>query len=74
MNSPATVLFDKSIALRLRQARESIVKANRAVVVEGYTDVMLAISMGLMVVAAWERADISACQGIAPLCGGLYGL
>lgn len=54
MNSPATVLFDKSQLLYgLRQARESIVKANRAVVVEGYTDVMLAHQHGVsMVVAA----------------------
>lgn len=53
MNSPATVLFDKSQLLYgLRQAREAIVKAGRAVVVEGYTDVLMAHQHGVSTVVA----------------------
>ncbi len=47
MNSPATVLFDKSFALYgLNNARHSIVSTGTAVVVEGYTDVMMAHQFG----------------------------
>ncbi len=53
MNSPATALFDKSQLLYgLRQAREAIVKAGRAVVVEGYTDVLMAHQHGVETVVA----------------------
>ena len=53
MNSPATVLFDKSQQLYgLRQARDSIVKAGRAVVVEGYMDVLMAHQHGVSTVVA----------------------
>lgn len=53
MNSPATVLFDKSQLLYgLRQGRDSIVKAGRAVVVEGYTDVLMAHQHGVSTVVA----------------------
>jgi len=53
MNSPATALFDKSQQLYgLRQGREAIVKAKRAVVVEGYTDVIMAHQHGVQTVVA----------------------
>ena len=53
MNSPATALFDKSQLLYgLRQGREAIVKAGRAVVVEGYTDVLMAHQNGIKTVVA----------------------
>jgi len=43
MNSPATVLFDKSHSLYgLDRSREAISKSGTVVVVEGYTDVMMA--------------------------------
>lgn len=47
MNSPTTVLFDKSNSIYgLEQARHKIVSADLAVVVEGYTDVIMAHSKG----------------------------
>jgi len=53
MNSPATALFDKSQLLYgLRQGRDSIVKASRVVVVEGYTDVLMAHQHGVSTVVA----------------------
>ena len=53
MNSPATALFDKSQLLYgLRQARDAIVKAGRAVVVEGYTDVLMSHQHGVSTVVA----------------------
>lgn len=53
MNSPATVLFDKSRCLYgLYQARHAIVETGTAVVVEGYTDVMMAHQYGFSNVAA----------------------
>ena len=43
INSPTTVLFDKSNSLfGLEQARHQIVSSGAAVVVEGYTDVIMA--------------------------------
>lgn len=43
MNSPATSLFDKSTSLYgLNNARHEMVKTSTAVVVEGYTDVIMA--------------------------------
>lgn len=53
MNSPNTLLFDKSRCLYgLYQARHSIVETGTAVVVEGYTDVMMAHQYGIRNVVA----------------------
>ncbi|MGA1980777.1 MAG: DNA primase [Sedimentisphaerales bacterium] len=47
INSPTTALFDKSNTLYgLEQARHKIVSTGTAVVVEGYTDVIMAHSKG----------------------------
>jgi len=47
MNSPATALFDKSRTVYgLGQAREAIVSSGSAVVVEGYTDCIMAHQFG----------------------------
>jgi DNA primase len=47
INSPATPLFDKGNTLYgLEQARHEIVKTGTAVVVEGYTDVIMAHQFG----------------------------
>ncbi|MFZ0035079.1 MAG: DNA primase [Sedimentisphaerales bacterium] len=47
INSPTTALFDKSNTLYgLEQARHKIVSSGTAVVVEGYTDVIMAHSKG----------------------------
>ena len=53
MNSPATVLFDKSYSLYgLNQARQTISDTGTAVVAEGYTDVMMAHQFGVSNVVA----------------------
>lgn len=53
MNSPATALFDKSNSLYgLDKARHSIVADGTAVVVEGYTDVIIAHQAGCTSVVA----------------------
>ena len=53
MNSPATVLFDKSNSLYgLDKARHSIVSTGTVVVVEGYTDVIMAHQFGCTNVVA----------------------
>ena len=53
LNSPETPLFNKSSCLYgLDQARDSIVKKNLAVVVEGYTDCIMAHQHGLTNVVA----------------------
>jgi len=53
INSPATVLFDKSNALYgLRHARHHIASSGTAVVVEGYTDCIMAHQFGLSNVVA----------------------
>ena len=53
LNSPETPLFDKSSSLYgLDQARDSIVQKNLAVLVEGYTDCMMAHQHGLTNVVA----------------------
>lgn len=53
MNSPSTLLFDKSRCLYgLYQARHSIVETGTAVVVEGYTDVLMAHQHGVRNVVA----------------------
>ena len=53
INSPTTVLFDKSNSLYgLEQARHQIVSAGTAVVVEGYTDCIMAHQFGCTNVVA----------------------
>ncbi|MHC4772098.1 MAG: DNA primase [Planctomycetota bacterium] len=53
MNSPATVLFDKSHSLYgLSQSREAISQNGTVIVVEGYTDVMMAHQFGVENVVA----------------------
>jgi len=53
MNSPATVLFDKSHSLYgLDQSREAISQSGTVVVVEGYTDVMMVHQFGIKNVVA----------------------
>ena len=53
MNSPTTVLFDKSNCIYgLEQARHEIVSTGTAVVVEGYTDVIMAHQFGCTNVVA----------------------
>ena len=53
INSPATPLFDKSNALYgLQQARHQIVSSGTAVVVEGYTDCIMAHQFGCSNVVA----------------------
>lgn len=53
MNSPATVLFDKSFSLYgLDKARLAISESGIAVLVEGYTDVMMAHQCGISNVVA----------------------
>jgi DNA primase len=47
LNTPATALFDKSSNLfGLNQARQSVEKAGQAIVVEGYTDCIMAHQFG----------------------------
>ena len=53
INSPATVLFDKSSSLYgLQHARHQIVSSSVAVVVEGYTDCLMAHQFGCTNVVA----------------------
>ena len=53
LNSPATPLFDKSRTLYLiDRAKASIRKANQAVIVEGYTDALMAHQAGFENVVA----------------------
>jgi DNA primase len=53
MNSPATVLFDKSTSLYgLDKARHEIASSATAIVVEGYTDVIMAHQFGFRNVVA----------------------
>ncbi|MBN1815924.1 MAG: DNA primase [Sedimentisphaerales bacterium] len=53
LNSPATVLFDKSNCLYgLHHARHEIVSSGVAIVVEGYTDVIMAHQFGCRNVVA----------------------
>jgi len=53
MNSPTTVLFDKSNSIYgIEQARHEIVSTGTAVVVEGYTDVIMAHQFGCTNVVA----------------------
>jgi DNA primase len=53
LNSPETVLFDKSSQLfALNQSREGISSGNQAVVVEGYMDAIMPLQAGLNNVVA----------------------
>jgi len=53
VNSPSTVLFDKSNSLfGLEQARHNIVSSDTAIVVEGYTDCIMAHQFGIANVVA----------------------
>ena len=53
INSPTTVLFDKSNTLYgLQQARHQIVATGTAIIVEGYTDVIMAHQFGCTNVVA----------------------
>jgi DNA primase len=53
MNSPATVLFDKSNSLYgLDKARHEIAKSGTVVIVEGYTDVIMCHQFGVSNVVA----------------------
>jgi DNA primase len=64
INSPATALFDKSNTLYgLEQARHKIVSTGTAVVVEGYTDVIMAHSKGCDNVVATLGTSFTSGQG-----------
>ncbi|MDD5063697.1 MAG: DNA primase [Phycisphaerae bacterium] len=64
VNSPTTVLFDKSNTLYgLEQARHKIVSTGTAVVVEGYTDVIMAHSKGCDNVVAALGTSFTPGQG-----------
>ena len=61
MNSPATVLFDKSYSLYgLDRARHEIVQSGTVVVVEGYTDVIMAHQFGCKNVVATLGTSLTA--------------
>ena len=61
MNSPATVLFDKSRCLYgLDKARHAIVKTGTVVVVEGYTDVIMCHQFGCQNVVATLGTSLTA--------------
>lgn len=64
INSPTTVLFDKSNSLYgLEQARHEIVSSGTAVVVEGYTDVIMAHQFGCGNVVATLGTSLTAGHG-----------
>ncbi len=64
MNSPATALFDKSNAIfGLQQARHGIVSSGTAVVVEGYTDCIMAHQYGCDNVVATLGTSFTAGHG-----------
>jgi DNA primase len=64
INSPTTALFDKSNTLYgLEQARHKIVSTGTAVVVEGYTDVIMAHSKGCDNVVAALGTSFTPGQG-----------
>ena len=64
INSPATVLFDKSNSLYgLEQARHDIVSSNTAVVVEGYTDCIMAHQFGCRNVVATLGTSFTSGHG-----------
>ena len=64
VNSPTTVLFDKSNTLYgLEQARHEIVKTGTAVIVEGYTDVIMAHQFGCTNVVATLGTSLTTGHG-----------
>jgi DNA primase len=64
VNSPATALFDKSNCLYgLEQARHQIVSSNLAVLVEGYTDCMMAHQVGCTNVVATLGTSLTSGHG-----------
>lgn len=64
LNSPATVLFDKSNCLYgIEQARHEIVSTGTAVVVEGYTDCIMAHQFGCSNVVATLGTSFTAGHG-----------
>ena len=64
VNSPATVLFDKSSCLYgLAQARQCIVDSQTAVVVEGYTDCIMAHQQGCSNVVATLGTSLTSTHG-----------
>ena len=64
INSPTTVLFDKSNSLYgLEQARHEIVSTGTAVVVEGYTDCIMAHQFGCGNVVATLGTSLTAGHG-----------
>ena len=64
LNSPTTVLFDKSNSLYgLEQARHEIVSTGTAVVVEGYTDCIMAHQFGCGNVVAALGTSFTAGHG-----------
>ena len=64
INSPTTVLFDKSNSLYgLEQARHQIVSTGTAVVVEGYTDCIMAHQLGCANVVATLGTSFTAGHG-----------
>ena len=64
INSPTTLLFDKSNSLYgLEQARHQIVSTGTAVVVEGYTDCIMAHQFGCNNVAATLGTSFTAGHG-----------
>jgi len=64
INSPTTALFDKSNSLYgLEHARHQIVSTDTAVVVEGYTDCIMAHQLGCTNVVAAMGTSFTAGQG-----------
>jgi DNA primase len=64
VNSPTTPLFDKSNTLYgLEQARHEIVRTGTAVIVEGYTDVIMAHQFGCTNVVATLGTSFTAGHG-----------
>ena len=64
INSPTTVLFEKSNSLYgLEQARQRIVSSETAVVVEGYTDCIMAHQFGCANVVATLGTSFTTGQG-----------
>jgi DNA primase len=64
INSPTTPLFDKSNTLYgLEQARHEMVATGTAIVVEGYTDVIMAHQFGLTNVVATLGTSFTAGHG-----------
>ncbi len=63
LNSPATPLFDKSRSLYLvDRARGAMRKSGRAVIVEGYTDALMAHQAGFQNVVAGLGTALTAAQ------------